>query len=245
MKILLVNDDGFDSIGIKAVADLFKKEHEVTIVAPDSQRSASSHSVTLAPNTILWRKVESDIDTYAVKGTPVDCLKLGLLNFAPNPDIVISGINSGRNLGIDILFSGTIAVASDAASLGYRAIALSAFDKDTSADIYARCAEFVKNNLDSFMAYNLSNGVFLNINFPKCKPRGVRIAKMCVLPTFIDVYGDKNGQMSVDGYRGNGGFEEETDEALCNDGYITVTPLTVDMTDYTALELLKKEKFVL
>ncbi|MCH5351198.1 MAG: 5'/3'-nucleotidase SurE [Clostridiales bacterium] len=245
MKILLVNDDGFDSIGIKAVADSFKREHEVTIVAPDSQMSAFSHSVTLKPNTILWRKVESDIDTYAVKGTPVDCLKLGLFNFAPNPDLVIAGINMGQNLGTDILYSGTVSIASDAACLGYRAIALSVFRKDSPVEAYYDCAEFLKNNLGLLMSYKLPKGAFININFPDCKPRGVRVAKMSSIPTFIDAYDDNNGEMNINGHRNFDMLENDTDERLCRDGYITVTPLTVDMTDYNALKTLKKEKFVL
>lgn len=245
MKILLVNDDGFDSIGIKAVADLFKREHEVTIVAPDSQRSAYSHAVTLKPNTILWRKINSDVNTYAVNGTPVDCLKIGLFNFAPKPDIVIAGINAGQNLGTDILYSGTVAIASDAACLGYRAVALSVFKKDSPVGTYNLCAEFVKNNLDTLMSYNLSKGTFININFPDCKPKGVRIAKMHVSPTFMDEYGDTDGVMSVNGHRNLDILETDSDEALCRSGFVTVTPLTVDMTDHNVLKKLKKEKFVI
>ncbi len=245
MKILLVNDDGYDSIGLKAVADLFKTKHTVTVVAPDSQRSGYAHSVTLKPNTLSWRKVESDIDVYAVTGTPVDCVKLGLSYFAPDPDLVIAGINTGQNLGTDILYSGTVSIASDAACLGYRALALSVLDYDSTYKSFYRCAKFAMDNLSVLASMQLPPRTFINVNFPGCDPLGVRVAKMCTAPSYMDAYGDDGGVMSIKGHREFDMIDEGSDEALCRAGYVTVTPLTVDMTDYTALKKMKRGKFVL
>lgn len=245
MRILLVNDDGYDSVGLKAVADLFKKEHDVTVVAPDSQKSGYSHAVTLYPNTLLWRKVKSDINVYAVNGTPVDCVKIGLSYFAPDPDLVISGINRGQNLGTDILYSGTVSIASDAACLGYRAVALSVLGSDPDYDAFVRCAKFAMDNLKTIASYKLPPQTFININFPDCKPLGVRVAKMCTSPTYQDAYDDSDGAMNVVGSRAFDKMQADTDEALCRAGYVTVSPLKIDMTDHAVFKKMKKEKFVL
>lgn len=128
MKILLSNDDGIFAPGIHALAEALCQAHEVYVCAPDGERSAVSRSMTLF-SPLRARKTQlaglPDIPAYAVSGTPVDCMRLALGNLFPEPDIVVSGVNMGPNLGTDVLYSGTVAAAHEAALLGYQSIAVS------------------------------------------------------------------------------------------------------------------------
>lgn len=246
MRILFVNDDGYDSYGLHCVADLFKASHDCYVVAPDGQRSAYSHSVTLKPQILSYREVSGyDYPVYAVSGTPVDCVKTGIFCFSDKPDIVISGINRGCNLGTDILYSGTVAAAIDAASLGIKAVALSLMTNEENDPLFKTCADFFYNNFERLTDMELPHGTCLNINFPSCTPKGVRTARMYSADTFVDSYDAERGLIDIKGYRDRSALSGQSDESLCVDGYITVTPLTVDKTDYAFLKKLKKEKFVL
>lgn len=247
MKILLTNDDGYDSEGLHAVADLFKDDHEICVVAPDSQKSGFSHSITLKPNVFSCREIFGyGYKVFAVGGSPVDCVKTALTVLFKDAELVISGINNGENLGSDIMYSGTVSAATDAVHLGKRALALSLDKKGASRSEFDACARFVKNNLDTLIGVDLPHKTFLNINFPSGAPIGVKAVKMNTQITFIDLYkfGD-NETMIPDGDRNYDGMKDDNDEYFCKAGYITITPLTVDRTDHCALEKLKKEEFVL
>lgn len=247
MRILFTNDDGYNSVGLHAVANLFKTEHEIAVVAPDLQRSGASHSLTLKPYTVACKKIEGyDYPVYAVGGTPVDCVKLARNRVFGNPDLVISGINCGQNLGSDIWYSGTVSAAVDAAHLGIRAMALSLDNVHAAADELKRCAAFIKNNFDALMGIELPPKTVLNINFPKSEPVGVVSVRMNTQETFIDAYDLADSDKYIpSGKRDYMALEKDTDEWYCRNGYITLTPLTVDRTDYITLEKLQKEKFKL
>ncbi len=246
MRILFTNDDGYDSEGLHAVADLFKG-HDIAVVAPDTQKSGFSHSLTLHPQLLSCKEISGyGYKTYAVGGTPVDCVKFGASTLFGAPDMVISGINRGRNLGSDVMYSGTISAAADAAHLGFRAIALSLdCDKPTRAD-FARFAEFVHANFDALAGVELPPKTFLNINHPDCAPRGVKVCKMSTLNSFVDVYDCVQSDIYMPhGHRCYDMLDPDTDEAYCGGGYITVSPLTVDRTDYSTLEKIKRTSFAL
>ncbi|MDE6028912.1 MAG: 5'/3'-nucleotidase SurE [Clostridiales bacterium] len=247
MRILFTNDDGYDSVGLHAVADLFKSEHDIAVVAPSSQRSAASHSITIGANALKHFEVSDyGYKTYAVSGSPVDCVKTALSLLFPKPDLVISGINNGRNLGSDVWYSGTVSAASDAAHLGYRAIALSLDDYQATADDFKLCAEFVKKNIDLLTAIPLPPKSLLNINFPKGKPIGVKVTKMNTQVTYKDKYvlvGD--GAINIEGSRDFSELSENNDEYWCARGYVTITPLLLDRTDYTALKAMSEDGFLL
>ena len=125
MRILFTNDDGCGSQGLHAVADLFWREHEIAVVAPDGQRSGYSHSLTMRDPVSVVKKDGYAYPVYAVGGTPVDCVKIAIKRLFGMPDIVVSGINAGRNLGSDIMYSGTVAAASEGAYYGIRSFSLS------------------------------------------------------------------------------------------------------------------------
>ena len=239
MRILFTNDDGYDSEGLRAVADLFKDEYDVTVVAPDTQRSAASHSITLPPSVLPYREVACDgYKLYAVTGSPADCVKAALTLLCKSPDLVISGINKGENLGSDIWYSGTVSAATDAAHYGYRSVALSHENRKADYADFARCAEFVKRNINALMSLDIPPFTVLNVNFPSCRALGVKVVRMNTQKTFIDDYKFVDDD-TIDpvGYRNYDGLDGETDEGLCHSGYITITPLKLDRTDYGALDI--------
>lgn len=247
MRILFTNDDGYDSVGLHAVADLFKSEHDIAVVAPDTQKSAASHSITLRPNVLKYREVKGyDYKVYAVGGSPVDCVKTALSLAFPQPDLVISGINNGRNLGSDVWYSGTVSAAADAAHLGFRAIALSLDNYNATIDDFKLRAEFVKKNIALLTSIQLPPKSMLNINFPKNKPIGVKVTKMNTQITFFDEYVIlDNGVVSPEGRRVDTDLLEDNDEYWCRRGYITITPLLLDRTDYVALKAMSEDGFLI
>ena len=150
MRILVANDDGIESEGIKTLAKVLSKRHKVTIVAPDGNRSAFSHSLTISKNLIFKEvKVSDDFDAYTVSGTPADCVKFALHYFTDEKfDMVCSGINMGNNLGSDIMYSGTVAAAVEANFLGLKSIAFSNtgrkdFDFSANAAVIEKISDVV------------------------------------------------------------------------------------------------------
>lgn len=129
MRILLTNDDGVYAAGIRALAAALRGKHEVTIAAPSVQRSGASHSFTCSEFGLSAERVTleglEDVTAYAISGTPSDCAKLGMQLMGEWPDLVVSGINHGSNLGTDTLYSGTVGAAMEAAIYGVKAIAVS------------------------------------------------------------------------------------------------------------------------
>ncbi len=247
MRILFTNDDGYDSEGLHAVADLFKDDYEIAVIAPDVQRSAASASLTMPPNTITYREVGGyGYKVYAVSGTPVDCVKLGVKHIF-TPDIVVSGINLGRNLGGDILYSGTVSAASDAIFLGIRAFALSLCKKKTEitrADFDA-CAAYFRAHFDMFTAIDLPKTTLLDINFPTGTPIGVKFCRMSTSSAYAGGYGQSDKGFYLADKFDNSLVSADSDERNCLDGFITIVPLTIDRTDYATLEKLNGEDFEL
>lgn len=248
MRILLTNDDGYDSEGLHAVADLFCGEHEIAVVAPDVQKSGFSHSLTMKPITVSYRKVDGyKYDVFSVVGTPVDCVKLARNRLFPKPDLVISGINRGENLGSDIMYSGTVAAAADAAHSGFRAMALSLDIMSNTQNVdFAPFARFIKDNFAMLLSFDLPRTTMLNINYPVGTPRGIKIVRMNIQETFIDRY-DESGELSYipTGHRDYDTLDRETDEWYCKNGYITITPLNTDRTDYDTMNKLFGKEFKL
>lgn len=162
MNILITNDDGIESPGLKALKSYFVPEHTVWMVAPEQERSGTSHSITLK-EPVRFRKIEER--TYSCTGTPADCILYSILGaLETKPDIIISGINLGPNLGTDIIYSGTAAAARQAALMGYPGVAVSVVSY-TPPFFFARGAEFINRNLETFVSRWTSDH-FININIP-------------------------------------------------------------------------------
>lgn len=243
MKLLLSNDDGIFADGIRALAQALHQDHEVYVSAPDIERSAVSRSMTLF-SPLRARKATisglDDVAAYAVSGTPVDCVRLALGNLFPGPDMVLSGINMGPNLGTDTLYSGTVAAAHEAALMGYQSIAVSCLSYTgehlASAAHYAVCAvEYVR-------AHPLPWGTLLNVNVPALplgEIKGVKCVPLGVVEYALR-YIERNDPMGVPYFwppRGkvSSSDGQDVDDFWAYEGYVTVTPLTYDLTDRARL----------
>lgn len=181
MKVLLTNDDGYRADGIWALARALAPKAEVVILAPDQQRSAVSHAVTLHKPLRLWRDEkmeEPGITVYYSNGTPADCAMLGIFETAPDCNLVISGVNSGPNMGEDVIYSGTVAAAMEGALLGKTAVAVSLAKY---GDNYALAAEFMSGVFEEIAAKGLPPRTLLNINVPpvdKSQYAGFRVTRL-------------------------------------------------------------------
>ncbi|MEW6202666.1 MAG: 5'/3'-nucleotidase SurE [bacterium] len=249
MKILLTNDDGYYAKGLWALARELAKSAEVKIVAPERQRSAISHAVTLHKPLRLRREKpleEKNIEVYHSNGTPADCAMLGLLEVLPDADLLISGINSGPNLGEDILYSGTVAAAMEAALLGKPAAAVSIAEYDF--DEFDLAAHFTAAIAPQIIEQNLPPKTILNINVPPVRKDECRGFRVTALGTrrYEDVLHKRTDP------RGNAYFwitgtliresspSDATDYSAIQNGFISITPITLDMTNS---ELLTKLAF--
>lgn len=242
MKILITNDDGIDSVGIIVLAEIFGKDNDIMMVAPSGQRSAFSHSITISED-ITYERVDRPYPAYAISGTPADCTKTGVLYFnSGDPfDLVLSGVNNGANLGTDILYSGTVAAATEGAVLGIPSIAVSLQKWNCDPAVYRAAAAFMHDNIERFMQLT-EVGRMLNVNYPVTAPyRGVRIT-----PSGINLYNDcyEKGatpqSLRVYGQPTPHDLNrEDCDMEWIKQGYVTVTPLALVRDDRDALARLK------
>lgn len=162
MKILLTNDDGYSSEGIQALFNALKEDHEVVMVAPEGEKSACSHQISIKNHVVIKKQGEGQ---YSCSGSPADCVIQGLLgDFIFQPDIVISGINRGPNLGTDIIYSGTCAAARQAALMHRPAVAVSMANLTPPWE-FESAARFIAMNVESFLEHS-DEDHFLNINVP-------------------------------------------------------------------------------
>ena len=246
MKILLTNDDGIYAKGLMALYNRFAKKHDVTIIAPDQERSAVGHGLTIY-SPVRIKKIDDsfNVNGYAVSGTPADCVKIGIVELLDQrPDMIISGINPGANVGININYSGTAAAAREAALLGIPAMAVSI--RGFVTDYYADAAIFTEKLSERIMQYGLPRGTFLNVNIPDLpvdKTKGVIISKQG--SSILDEYFDQRTDTRKQTYYWYGctiSAESEIsdiDENAVLNNFISVTPVRCDMTDYSFLDDLK------
>jgi len=243
MKILLTNDDGIFSEGLAALYEALAAIHRIDVVAPDRERSAVGHGITLhEPLRAMSVDLSGGLKGYAVNGTPADCVKLSLRELLDDPpDFVISGINPGANVGINAHYSGTVAAAREAALNGIRAMAVSV-DGHGKND-YRDVVRFVLQLLETSRDFDFENGKFLNINFPLVSSeriRGVRITRQANVQ-LIDGFERRIDPRNRTYYwpkaaRLNGNADIDQDVVAIEQGYISITPMICDMTDYSGLE---------
>ena len=247
MLIMLTNDDGIDAHGLRSLyKGLRAAGHVVRVVAPLTEQSAVGHAVTIA-TPLRVRKIREDgFEGFGVYGTPADCVKLGLTTLLESkPDIVVSGINSGANVGVDILYSGTVSAATEAALMGLPALAVSM--NDFAPEDLAEHGAYVADFLDKFDFSQVPQARVLNLNFPKLpldQTKGLRLCPQ-TSATYDDWYEPRKDPRGRDYYWLSGKIPQEdvaagTDYDLLNQGYITLTPLRFDFTDYETLERLSK-----
>lgn len=247
MRILISNDDGVMAPGICALAEAFRQFGEVFVVAPDGERSAKSHSITVHdPIRLDSVEMADGITAWKCSGTPVDCVKLGIEGLAIHPDVVVSGINAGYNLGTDVLYSGTVGAAAEGYIHDIPAFAFSFEGK--RAEEMAVIAKEAAAIFARFAPMAIKEKLFLNVNFPPLREegyRGIRIAPLGRRDynnTFIKRQ-DPTGRTYY--WMGGTPLEESrdivTDTTAVRDGYISITPIQIDMTNHTKLADLSAE----
>ena len=242
--ILVSNDDGVHAEGLRILARRLKKLGRVVVVAPDSERSAASHSITLHRPLRIIKHAK---DVYSVDGTPTDCINLGINEIMrERPSLIVSGINSGPNLGDDLHYSGTVSAAMEGGILGVPSIAISLVAGPRDVVLYKPASEFCLRLARRVMKDGLPRGVILNVNvpsLPSTQLRGYAFTKQGkrnygdIIVEKIDPRGKK--------YYWIGGDEEGFDDIRGSDcnvvaaGQISITPIRVNLTDAAALKNLK------
>lgn len=227
-RILVTNDDGIMAKGLSILTRIAKGFGEVTVVAPELEQSAKSHSITVR-TPVQVKELEGDyhgVPAFTVQGSPADCVKAALEHLELQPDFVFSGINNGPNLGYDILYSGTVGAASEAIAAGVPAVAISCQRRDFSLP-----EKELENVLDFLFEKELwRDDAVINVNFPingAGKSKGIRFTRQGKLIEARDfIYEDgvvwKRGPGIPNG--------PDTDVAAAMEGYISITPLSIDWT---------------
>ena len=182
MNILITNDDGIYADGIIELAKAISKIANVYVVAPESQKSATGHAITIH-NPIMVHKIDmgENIKSYAISGTPADCVKVGIEGLFKdiNIDLVLSGINNGSNLGTDVIYSGTVSAALEGFILNKPSIAISYDEVNVKREIYKDASKYVVNLIENIKdKLDLLNDCILNVNIPNTKIKGSKITKL-------------------------------------------------------------------
>jgi len=238
-RILVTNDDGYFSPGIRALAGALAPFGEITIVAPHFEASAVGHGLTLRRPLRVERVGER---VYSVDGTPTDCVNIAVNEIlGGRPDLVVSGINRGLNVGDDVTYSGTVAGAFEGALLGYQGLAVSlAFGPSPD---FAPAASIAANLAASIFERPLPYRTFLNVNVPRGTIRGVRVTVQAKRNhvTRVDRREDPRGQAYFWMEEAQDEWEPDarSDHQAIQDGYVSITPLQPDMTDHSALKLVE------
>lgn len=242
MKILISNDDGVMAEGIKALVTELSKEHDVYVVAPDRERSAAGHSLTLH-TPIRVEELESKFGAkriWITSGTPGDCVKIGInaiLSEDEKPDLIISGINHGPNLGTDILYSGTVSCAMEGAMMGYPSIAVSLASMTCEPELFKNVAVFMSKFIHKIKEFPFPKKSILNVNVPGLMPEdlaGVAITRLGG-KMFTDEY-DKRVDPRGKVYYWMAGElikhceNDDSDINALRWNKVSVTPITFEMT---------------
>ncbi|MDL2237778.1 5'/3'-nucleotidase SurE [Christensenellaceae bacterium OttesenSCG-928-K19] len=256
MNIVLTNDDGIHALGIMTLAKRLSREHNVVVVAPESERSACSHSITLGQPLSVKEVHVSDydgIEAYSVNGTPADCVKLATSALLEDKiDLVLSGINLGANLGTDIAYSGTVNAALEGAICGYPAVALSQrIDSPAAAsslrEMFEQSAELTAQMIGQ-IDYTLLEDCIYNINFPAVEKEEIKGVKVCGqgISSYNSEFQKQNDPFGREFYwlcavDNNSGYNEknQTDVWWSKQNYITLTPLAWNDTCLPVLERAK------
>lgn len=243
MNILLSNDDGYQAPGLQALQQALSSEHHITTVAPERDRSGASNSLTLdRPLTAREHSGENGTPVYSVNGTPTDCVYLGLAGLNLNPDIVISGINNGPNLGDDVLYSGTVAAAMEGRFAQQTTMAVStSLHTSDHLDSATKAVQLLLAQIHTFPAK--SDNLVLNVNVPSLPWSDIKGFRVCRLgrrdstKSMIqetDPRGRRIFWLGAVAPAADAG--EGTDFHALEQGYITITPLHTDLTRYQALD---------
>ncbi len=246
MRILLTNDDGIHAPGLMALYTELKRDFDLSVVAPESEMSAVGHAITLrSPLRIQEIIKDGSFFGYGVTGTPADCVKIAVQELMKSPpDMILSGINLGANVGVNVLYSGTVSAATEGAFLGVRSAAISL---DTRKDPdFSVAASFSRKIIKLLAGSELGNGIALNVNVPAIPHehiKGVAITRQGVgrfreryerrIDPRGNVYYWLTGETRVEHER------EDSDARALADGMIAVTPISFDLTCMKGIAVLR------
>lgn len=242
--ILVSNDDGITSRGIRLLVNVMKELGEVVVVAPDGPQSGMGHAITIG-NTLRLEPNDlfGDVKAFECSGTPADCVKIAkhFVLKDRKPDLVVSGINHGSNTSISVLYSGTMSAAIEAALEGLPAIGFSLCDYSSDADL-SHVSEYVKRIAKNVLDKGLTKGVALNVNFPPKRNESIRGIKICrqanaTWQEDFDQRHDPNGRRYfwMAGNFVNHDKGEDNDEWAIANNYVSVVPCQYDMTAHHAI----------
>ena len=243
MNVLITNDDGIDAPGLVSLAAVLKEKHECWVVAPASEKSASSHSISLGQKLVIEERGPRQ---FAVHGTPVDCVKFALSEIKDFlPDLLVSGINPGSNTGVSVYYSGTISAAREGLINQIPGMAVSIGSKAPTD--FSHAASFARMLAEGYEEGVFPRNIFLNVNlpaFPEAEIRGIKIARQAA-SRFIEEFIQEHTSDHRRTYRLAGEIEVfdpdgTTDEEVLAEGFIAITPLKLDLTDYSAMPLLEQ-----
>lgn len=248
MNILLANDDGIQAVGLRALYfALVKAGHNVHVVAPVTEQSAVGHAVTLSMPIRVKEFREDGFEGKGVYGTPVDCVKLGLSTLLEEtPDLVLSGINAGANVGVDILYSGTVSAATEGALMEIPSMAVS-MDNFNPVDLSGQ-AQFCVDLLPRIPWNDLPKKCVLNLNFPDCPIEQAKDMVLCAhtRASYKDWYDTRECPRGrpyywLDGAIPPDRISADRDRALLTERHVTLTPLHFDFTDRETMRLLDEK----
>ncbi len=240
MKILLTNDDGIYAKGIQALVKELSTIAEIYLAAPDHERSGTGHSITVFdPIKVVETKIPGTKYGWKIGGTPVDCVKLAMNRLiGEKVDLVVSGINHGPNLGTDVLYSGTVSAAAEGVIMGSPSIAVSLNSYLDEVD-FSFSAQFTRRVIAAVMSGGMDKNTLLNINIPLLPPekmQGIRISKLGVR-NYNNLFEQRQDPRGNTYYWLGGGVlneeqHEDSDVYAIEQGYISITPIHLDLTDY-------------
>jgi len=246
LNILVSNDDGIDAPGIAALVKELHRIGRVTVVAPHQQQSAVGHAITMNyPLRVREYRKNGRFFGYAVEGTPADCVKLAVRALLKKkPDIVVSGVNHGSNTAISVLYSGTVSAATEGTIFGIPSIAVS-LTTYAQAD-FSVAAAFARKLVQQIARHGLPKGTLLNVNIPpltKRRLKGVMVTRMG-RAVWNDTFDARRDPANKEYYWLKGGLQRvdvgiEFDEAAVRAGYISVTPIQYDLTNYSMMETMQ------
>lgn len=241
--ILITNDDGVTSKGLRVLDEVAQEFGDVVVMAPERNASGMGHSITTnRPLRVRTVKITDGLQVYACDGTPVDCVKLATENFCPcRPDLVLSGINHGSNSSINVIYSGTMGAVVEATINGYDAVGFSLLNHNADAD-FSACVPYIRQVVGKVLEKGLPNNVSLNVNIPDPpagKLKGIRVCREA-RAMWSDSFEKRIDPNGCPYWWLTGNFvcddaTEGTDEWALANGYVSVVPIHPDYTRYEAI----------
>ena len=244
-RILVVNDDGIDAPGIRALIEVMKELGDVTVVAPDGPQSGMGHAITIAKPLRLDKvKLYEGVEMYKSSGTPVDCVKLAVNQVfkGQKPDLCVSGINHGLNNSINVIYSGTMSAAVEGAIESIPSIGFSLDDFTYDAD-FSHCKKYIKVIASRVLEHGLQIGTLLNVNFPKGDHiKGIKICRQANAK-WAEEFDERLDPHKRNYYWLTGVFQnydqgQDTDVWALDNGYVSLVPVQFDMTAHHSIPVL-------